>query len=249
MSQGAAFDAVLLTCEHARNAVPQRFAKAFRTAAERRLLSTHRGYDIGALAFARKLARSLAPHISALGPVEGRVSRLLVDLNRSPHHRGLFSEFSRRLGGEVLQALMSDYYLPHHAQVRKALFGLLQRHERVLHVGVHSFVPELHGQVRRADIGLLYDPQRAFERSLAHSLQASLVRPPLGAKPSGLIVRRNYPYRGDADGLTKALRQETPASRYAGIELELNQQLLSSSAGARQALLAFSAALLSAEDS
>ena len=36
-------------------------------------------------------------------------------------------------------------------------------------------------------------------------------------------MRRNAPYRGDADGLTTALRRERPASRYCGVELELNQ--------------------------
>ena len=56
-------------------------------------------------------------------------------------------------------------------------------------------------------------------------------------------MRRNAPYRGDADGLTTALRRELPVSRYEGIELELNQRLIASAAQ-RRALAAALAALL-----
>jgi hypothetical protein len=41
-----------------------------------------------------------------------------------------------------------------------------------------------------------------------------------------LRIRRNYPYRGWTDGLTTALRGRFPATRYAGIEIEVNQALL-----------------------
>jgi hypothetical protein len=36
-------------------------------------------------------------------------------------------------------------------------------------------------------------------------------------------LRRNYPYRGQSDGLTTALRRQFGA-RYLGIELEINQR-------------------------
>ena len=60
-------------------------------------------------------------------------------------------------------------------------------------------------------------------------------------------MRRNAPYRGNADGLTTALRRELPASRYEGIELELNQRLIASAAQ-RRALAAALAALLPDND-
>jgi hypothetical protein len=37
-------------------------------------------------------------------------------------------------------------------------------------------------------------------------------------------VRRNYPYRGSADGLTTHLRRLHPDGRYAGVEIEVNQK-------------------------
>jgi hypothetical protein len=38
------------------------------------------------------------------------------------------------------------------------------------------------------------------------------------------VVRRNYPYRGDADGLTTHLRKRYPDGRYTGVEIEVNQK-------------------------
>ena len=34
----------------------------------------------------------------------------------------------------------------------------MSRGRRVIHISSHSFTPELNGKVRRADVGLLYDP-------------------------------------------------------------------------------------------
>ena len=41
-------------------------------------------------------------------------------------------------------------------------------------------------------------------------------------------VRRNYPYRGAADGLTTALRRLFKPKDYLGLEIEINQALLAS---------------------
>jgi predicted N-formylglutamate amidohydrolase len=90
-------------------------------------------------------------------------------------------------------------------------------------VAVHSFTPVLRGAVRDYGIGILYDPRRRRERALALAWQRQL-----RAALPGVGVRRNAPYRGDADGLTTALRRERPPRRYLGIELELNQQLIAS---------------------
>ncbi|MNC89676.1 hypothetical protein D3C83_56490 [compost metagenome] len=45
-------------------------------------------------------------------------------------------------------------------------------------------------------------------------------------------VRRNYPYRGIADGLPTWLRRRYPNARYGGVELEVNQSVLT--AGTRK---------------
>ena len=51
-----------------------------------------------------------------------------------------------------------------------------------------------------------------------------------------LRVRRNYPYAGKGDGLTAHLRRRFPPSKYVGIELEVNQNIVLA-AGRRWAAL------------
>jgi predicted N-formylglutamate amidohydrolase len=202
---------IVLTCEHGGNRVPARYHRLF--AGQRRLLATHRGYDIGALNAARFLSRRLdAPLVSAT------VTRLVVDLNRSIGHPRAFSEFSRPLPAEERERIVADHYRPYRDEVRRRVSkGVADG--RLLHLSVHSFTPVLDGVERRADIGLLYDPSRADETRLAREWRAAL----FSVAPD-LRVRSNYPYRGVSDGLIPALRREFAPSRYIGIEIEINQR-------------------------
>lgn len=86
----------------------------------------------------------------------------------------------------------------------------------LLHVSVHTFTPELQGQTRDFDIGLLYDPRRFNEKQVAAGWKTGLSK--------HFRVRMNQPYKGSSDGLTTALRNFFPAEQYIGIELEVNQK-------------------------
>ena len=146
-----------------------------------------------------------------------QVSRLLVDLNRSPNHRALFSGATRQLDAGEKRRICEQYYFPYRHRVETAIRDESRR--PVIHLSFHSFTPELNGVVRNGDIGLLYDPAREAEQVFCMSLQAVLrqVLPPL-------VVRRNYPYRGSADGFTTYLRKRFAPRAYLGIELEINQK-------------------------
>jgi predicted N-formylglutamate amidohydrolase len=219
---------VVVTCEHGGNRVPRAERALFARAG--RLLASHRGFDAGALDVARRLARAWrAPLVAAT------TTRLLVDLNRSPHNPVVFSAITRGLPRAHRDALVARHHRPHWRRVRAALAA---GPAGALHLAVHSFTPMLRGARRDFGIGILYDPKRRAERERALVWQRRLA----SALP-GIGVRRNAPYRGDADGLTTALRRELPASRYEGIELELNQRLIASAAQ-RRALAAALAALL-----
>jgi hypothetical protein len=85
--------------------------------------------------------------------------------------------------------------------------------------------------VRTAEIGLLYDPRRAREARFADDLQAAILP---GASARHLRIRRNYPYRGVYDGFMTHLRTVFPASRYVGLEIEMNQRIAGTAAGQRQ---------------
>jgi predicted N-formylglutamate amidohydrolase len=213
---------LLLTCEHGGNRVPRGEAALF--AGRSALLRSHLGYDPGALAVARSLARRLqAPLLAAT------TTRLLVDANRSPGNPRVFSSLTRGLPPPERERLLARHHRPHWRAVRRALGRLLAGGGPVLHVAVHSFAPVLRGRPRRTDLGLLYDPARPAERALCARWRALLRR----ADPT-LRVRRNYPYRGRSDGLTTALRRHTPARQYRGIEIEISQRLATSSLARRR---------------
>lgn len=213
---GRVHEVLVLTCEHAGNRVPRRYATLFDRRGE--LLASHRGWDPGALELARLMARRLAAPL-----LFTTVTRLLVEPNRSEGHPALFSHVSAGLDEREKQRVLAWYYTPHRERVRELVRSHVNAGSRVVHVGVHTFTPELNGEVRRADVGLLYDPRRTKERELCAAWAAALA-----VAAPGLRVRKNYPYRGAADGLTTALRAEFPPTAYLGIELEVNQALAAS---------------------
>ena len=208
---------VLVTCEHGGNRIPPRWAALF--SRRRKLLESHRGWDPGALTLARALAKALDAPL-----VANTTSRLLVDLNRSEHHRALFSSITRALPDAERERILDEVYRPYRDRVEQFVDGAVAR-GRVVHLSTHSFAPLLHGERRRADVGLLYDPSRRPEKAFCDTWILAL-----GAALPGLAVRRNSPYRGTADGLTTGLRRRHAANDYIGVEIEVNQRLMDSDA-------------------
>lgn len=203
---------LLVTCEHGGNRIPREYRRLF--AGHAATLSSHRGFDPGALALAKDVADALGAPL-----VASTVSRLLVELNRSSHHRALFSERTRDLAPDEKQRIIANYYNPYRHEVERRASEAIAVGRRVFHLSCHSFTPMLHGETRTADVGLLYDPTRAMERDLCVRWSALL-----RSRITPLRVRRNYPYRGYDDGLTTFLRRRFPAGAYAGVEIEVNQK-------------------------
>jgi len=210
---------LVITCEHASSRVPARYADL---GLPRGTLERHIGWDPGARAVARYCARRLNCSYH-----EGRYSRLLIDLNRSPHNPKLIprESFGTRIPGnsdltpQERQLRLQRYYEPYREAVLRDIRLATARGKTCAHVGVHSFTARVGQLMRRADIGVLYDPARALERAFALSLVEAL-------KTLGLHVRRNYPYRGTSDGLTTHCRRVFSPDAFLGIELEINQRLL-----------------------
>ena len=210
----AAIDAFVITCEHGGNRIPLPYRRLFRR--QRALLDSHRGYDPGALVMARALAAAFDAQI-----VVSTVSRLLIDLNRSVGHPQLFSAATRGAAANVRTRIFERHYQPYRARVEDLVRQAATRGRRLIHISSHSFTPALNGDVRNADVGLLYDPGRYGEAELCARWKASLA-----AIAPALRVRRNYPYAGKGDGLTSYLRRRFPPDAYVGVELEINQRIV-----------------------
>ena len=217
---------LILTCEHASNKLPA----AFKSAVPADVLETHRAYAIGAVQVFRKLVKFAKPEFYC----EGKFSRLFVDLNRTITNKSAFSEYYEALeardkaAAEKAKAQATAYWNEYRATIEKFVETALKSKTRVaksepeiIHLGIHSFTPELNGKVRNTDIGILYDPNRPQERAYANVIKAEIKR----LYPA-MKVRFNYPYKGTSDGLTTTLRKKFGPG-YVGIEIEINQKLLS----------------------
>ncbi len=202
----------LISCEHGGNRIPLRYRPLFE--GYEHLLHSHRGYDSGALSMAKKLAMRLHSPLFA-----ATTSRLLIDLNRSIGHPRLYSEATRPTPAAIRHEILKYHYLPYRTLVEANIADAIRSGLRVIHISSHSFTPELNGEVRNTDIGLLYDPSRPLEQELCNRWRTCL-----GTHVPDLRVRRNYPYMGSANGFPTYLRRRFPADVYVGIELEVNQK-------------------------
>lgn len=203
---------LMISCEHGGKRIPAPYRSFF--LGQEGLLNSHRGFDPGALTLARELAEAFSAPL-----VFATISRLLVDLNRSVGHPRLHFESLRKAPASARQAILTRYYAPYRAQAEKRVNQAIASCGRVIHISSHTFTPELDGRVRNADIGLLYDPARPGEVALCERWRAVL-----HANAPHLVVRRNYPYAGKGDGLTRWFRQCLTPEQYVGIELEINQK-------------------------
>ena len=202
---------LVLTCEHGGNTIPKQFSKIFKI--DETTLQSHRGFDIGALDVFNYL-KPLADYSNY-----SETSRLLIELNRSLHHKNLFSEYSKSLSSLEKEQLIENYYSIYRNSVEDYISKNIDKGEIILHISVHSFTPILDETIRTCDIGFLYDPTRPEESKFCRHFKSLL-----HSENPELKVRFNYPYLGIADGFTTYLRKQFPLN-YLGIEIEINQKL------------------------
>jgi len=199
----------IVTCEHAGNEIPDEYQFLFSNAASE--LTSHRGWDPGALGVAEFLAEQLQCSLHSFP-----ITRLLIETNRSLNSPQLFSEFSLPLESEKKLELINEFYHTYRDGVEEEINHLSKP---VIHVPVHSFTPKWEGNERQVDIGLLFDPSRKLEVAFCEQWKTNLeeILPQYN-------VKFNEPYKGTDDGFTTHLRTVFPNNAYAGIELEINQK-------------------------
>lgn len=215
---------LVLTCEHASNAVPPGFDPGVGPA----VLASHLGLDIGALDAARVVAARTGASLLA-----GEWTRLYVDLNRmaeAPSAVPAVSCGTPIPGNQGLLPGQREERLERvHAPYRAAVLAAAERAVLgaglCVHVSVHSFTPVLHDVPRPFDVGILFDPAHPLEVAIADVLLA-------GFRAAGRSARPNEPYAGTEDGVTTWLRGRFGPRAYGGIEVELNQALAASAAEA-----------------
>ena len=206
---------LLFTCEHASNRVPRPWRLR---PADRALLRTHWGYDIGARPLTAELVR-----LSGGTGVLSRFSRLLIDPNRAPDDpTAVLREcddgaptFNRAPTPTATR--VDRFHAPFHATLDRVI---RVRRPRFL-CSVHTFTPVFRAKPRPMEAGVLFDRHDDVADALLHALRAEGVR-----------AEANEPYSGKAGLIYSANRHgETHALPY--LEIEVRQDLVANERLAR----------------
>lgn len=206
---------ILLICEHASNHLPARYGALGLGPAE---LESHIAWDPGALGVAKELAHLLdAPLIHAA------VSRLVLDLNREPSAPDSICTISERtpipgnldLDEAERTFRVREVYDAFHdaidvfADARKAAGQLAAI------VSIHSFTPVYRDVSRPWQIGLIFDRDERYARSV----EAGLKRDP------ALAVGMNEPY-SPADRVFHTLERHAERRGLPPLMIEIRNDLI-----------------------
>jgi predicted N-formylglutamate amidohydrolase len=205
---------MLLVCDHAGRAVPQRLG---RLGLSETVFDTHIAWDIGALGFAERLTERVRSTL-----IWQRYSRLVIDCNRAPDHPGAIPAVSDRvpiprnedLSEAERAARVASIHAPYHARIAAEIDARIASGELPLIICAHSFTPVMQDDVRPWHVGVLHGGASPASEALLRLLRAE----------GDLVVGDNQPYAMDGTDYT------APTHAWARgldvIELEIRQDLL-----------------------
>ncbi len=202
----------VFTCEHASNRLPVPYVA---TAADRRLLDDHWGWDPGAAELTQALRASMGG-VAVLSDF----TRLLVDPNRptdapdlvrreAESHRFSFNE---SVDAAEVKRRLARFHAPYHATIEAMLEARSGRDTMLF--SLHSFTPVYEGRPRAVELGVLFE---------LHDDLAARMADLLGR--DGFVVALNEPYSGKS-GLAHSVHFHGTAHGVPYLELEVRNDLL-----------------------
>jgi len=223
---------VLLTCDHASNAIPRALDDLGLPPVA---LRQHIAWDIGAAAVTRLLAEALDAPALLTG-----YSRLVVDCNRDPGDPtsipavsdGVALPGNRDLTAAARAARLAACFARYHAAIAAHLDALLDAGTPPALLSIHSFTPAMAGEARPWHIGILWDKDGRIPQPLLAALRADPAiavgdnQPYSAREPAGYTVRHH------------AVRRGLPH-----VAIELRQDLIADGRGARSWASRLAAAL------
>ncbi len=181
--------AIVLTCDHATNLVPE-WVQGGTLGLSPRDMERHFAYDVGAASVTRHLSDALGASAILSG-----FSRLVIDPNRGEDDPTLIPAISdgRVIPGNVALApedrarRFARCYRPYHA----ALTALLDDIPDPVIVAIHSFTPKMRDGLQRPwHIGILSGKDRRLGGAILGELAAC----------EDLVIGDNKPYSGHLPG-------------------------------------------------
>ncbi len=210
---GALDCGLLLLCDHASNALPERYGTL---GLARHELERHIGYDIGAAAVTRRLAERFgAPALLTT------FSRLLIDPNRGADDPTLVMRLSdgaivpgnAQIDEAEIESRVRTYWLPYRTAVGAMIDRMSSGGLTPVVISIHSFTQTWKGVPRPWEIGVLWDNDPRLAVPLMEAL-----------RDAGFVVGDNEPYDGALRGDT--LDEEVTRRGIAGLLVEVRQDLI-----------------------
>ncbi len=180
---------VILLCDHAGCVIPEAIGDLGISPVN---LMRHIGWDIGAAAVTRRLAKRLGA--TALF---NHVSRLVIDVNRRPRTMtsipaisdGCVIPKNQHLDPATVDRRIRDYFLPYHKALARRIAAFRRQGRIPVIVAIHSFTPHLDGEDRPWHVGVLWRGDQRLAAPVLAALQDQ----------AGIVVGDNQPYSGQRE--------------------------------------------------
>lgn len=177
---------VLLVCDHASRAMPEKLGDMGLT--DPNDLTRHIAWDIGA----KDITMWLADQLNAPALLAG-LSRLVFDVNRATDHEKAIPEISdntaipanQNLTPEQRRQRIDEIYTPYHDTFTQALKDIEAAGLQPFVISIHSFTPEMKGEERETEIGILWDSNKEIAHKMMYNLRA---------QNPDLVIGSNDPY-------------------------------------------------------
>lgn len=210
---------LLLVCDHASRAVPSVLGQL---GLGETILSRHIAWDIGAASVCRRIS----DHMSAPAVLAG-YSRLLIDCNRQPGHPqsvppvsdGVSIPGNQGLSEDIFETRIETFFRPYHNAITSALAHMWHGGKPPALLSIHSFTPNLNGEQREWDIGVLWNRDPRLARPLMERLRSI----------DDLKVGDNEPYSGTKVAYT--IDRHAGAAGLPNCAVEIRQDHLGNDAG------------------
>jgi predicted N-formylglutamate amidohydrolase len=226
----------VIAVDHASRRVPRCLGTLGLSEAD---LRRHIAWDIGALAVAEGVSAALdAPLVAQ------NYSRLVIDCNRRLGDPGSIPPLSETtaipgnvgIPEEQVTARQREVFEPYHAHLRDLLDERAGAGRRTILIVQHSMTDVFLGVRREMHAAILYDHDARFAGCLLEALRSQ----------PGLIVGDNQPYSGkERVGFTTPHHGEPRGIPH--VEIEVRQDLITTSAGQQEWIGRITTALRSAE--
>lgn len=205
----------ILVCEHASNFIP---ADLDELNVSEKVVNSHVGWDLGALAVAKKMAKSLNAPLVASG-----ISRLVYDCNRPPEAPSATPakcEVYDIIGNQNLSEAARDkrtqkYYLPFYNLLTQTIKDQTLKNNQPVIVTIHSFTGIYYGKPRDVEIGILHDDDTKFADAMLDAAK----------NDDKFNFERNKPY-GPEDGVTHTLKLHGLENGLMNVMIEVRNDLI-----------------------